>query len=98
MQGVSSKYLKCYVYHYYYSMSFSDEHFVSPFWWNEFELKFFVSSKAYSEPCQISKMEFSAKIVNGFQLLTIFAKNSMLDVWHDSEYSAHHKASINFWI
>ena len=34
----------------------------------------------YSEPCQISKMELSLKIVNGWKLLTISAKSSILDV------------------
>ena len=31
-------------------------------------------------------MEHFAKIVNGFQALTIFAKHSILDVWQGSEY------------
>ena len=31
------------------------------------------------EPCKASKMEHLAKIVNGFQLLTTFAKRSFLD-------------------
>ena len=35
---------------------------------------------AYSEACQTSMMGFFAKIVHAFQSLTIFAKNSMLDV------------------
>ena len=43
--------------------------------------------EAYSEPCQVSKMEFSVKIVNNLKLLTIFAKNSILDIWQGSEYS-----------
>ena len=36
--------------------------------------------KEYSEPGQSSKMERLAKRDNGFQSLTIFAKNSILDV------------------
>ena len=36
--------------------------------------------EAYSEPCQLSKMERFAKIVDGFYLLTISAKRSILDV------------------
>ena len=36
--------------------------------------------EAYSEPCQASKMEHFAKIVNGFHPLTLFAKRSMLVV------------------
>ena len=35
---------------------------------------------AYSEPRETSKMECFAKVVNGFQPLTIFAKCSILDV------------------
>ena len=31
-------------------------------------------------PCQISKMKCFVKIVNGFKLLTIFAKLSITDV------------------
>ena len=38
------------------------------------------STEVYSELCQTYKMELFAKIVNGFQLLTIFAKNAILDV------------------
>ena len=41
--------------------------------------------EAYSEPCQTSKMERFAKIVNGKKPLTIFAERSVLDVWHDFE-------------
>ena len=41
----------------------------------------------YSEPCQISEMELFAKIVHGFQSLFIFAKSSISDVWHGSEYA-----------
>ena len=37
-------------------------------------------SQEYLEPCQASKMEFFAKIVTAFQPLTIFGKNSILDV------------------
>ena len=53
-----------------------------------------LESKAYSEPClgwrlrwspyrfwYSSKMKYFAKIVNGFYLLTIFVKHSILDVW-----------------
>ena len=38
-------------------------------------------SVSYSETCQTCKMEYFAKIVNGFETLTIFAKRSVLDVW-----------------
>ena len=35
--------------------------------------------KAYMKPCQTSKMEGFAKIVNGWKSLIIFAKRSILD-------------------
>ena len=37
-------------------------------------------TEAYTEPCQTSKI-FFAQIVNDFQPLTTFIKNSILDVW-----------------
>ena len=37
-----------------------------------------VCTEGYSEPCRSSKMELFARIVNGFQPLTFFAKNSIL--------------------
>ena len=43
-------------------------------------------SEAYSEQCQTSKMEDFEKIVEGFELLTIFAKCSILNVWQGSDY------------
>ena len=45
-------------------------------------------SETYSGYCQISKMECLEKVVNGFELLTIFAKLSILDVWQGSEYGS----------
>ena len=44
--------------------------------------------EANSEPCQISKMELFAKIVNGQKPLTFFVKHFILDVWLDSEYGS----------
>ena len=46
------------------------------------------NSEAYSEPCQTSKMETFKKIVNGFSVLTIFAKSFSLDVLQDSELAS----------
>ena len=43
--------------------------------------------EAYSKSCETSKMEPFLKIVNGFYLLTIFAKPSILGVWQGSEYA-----------
>ena len=40
--------------------------------------------KVHSEPCQTSKMERFAKIVNG-ENSKYFRKRSILDVWQDSE-------------
>ena len=45
-------------------------------------------SEEYSEPCQTFKMEVFAKIVKGFSFFTIFAKNSILHVWQDSEFAS----------
>ena len=36
-------------------------------------------SKIHSEPCQTSKMEIFARIINYQKILTIFAKGSSLD-------------------
>ena len=41
--------------------------------------------KTFSGPRQTSRMELFAKIVEGFQPLTIFAKSSILDVLLDCE-------------
>ena len=44
--------------------------------------------KVHWEPYQIYKMACFVEIVNnGFQLLTIFAKHSTLDVWQGSVYA-----------
>ena len=40
-------------------------------------------------------MEVFAKIVTGFSFLNIFAKNTILDVWQDSEFAS--EASNNLW-
>ena len=39
-----------------------------------------IEPEVYSGSCQASKVERFAKIFNGFQLLTVFAKSSILDV------------------
>ena len=41
----------------------------------------------YLEPCQTSKIECLTKKVNRFKPLTIFAKQSILDVWQGSGYA-----------
>ena len=45
-------------------------------------------SEAYLEPLQTSKTELFAKIVNGFKLLTVFAKSSILEVCSGSKYAS----------
>ena len=40
-------------------------------------------AEVYSEPCQTSKME----CFNSFQVLNIFAKHSILDIWQGFEYT-----------
>ena len=49
-------------------------------WWSKW-------AEVYFEPCQTSKMELFANIVNGFQPLTVFANSYILDVWQGSEYA-----------
>ena len=41
----------------------------------------------YLEPCQTSKIECLTKKVNRFKPLTIFTKQSILDVWQGSGYA-----------
>ena len=41
-----------------------------------------------SDHCQISKIGCFEKVVDGFELLTIFAKRSILDIWRGSEYNS----------
>ena len=46
-------------------------------------------SEVYSEPCQTYKMKrFMRTANNYFQPLIIFAKSSILDIWHVSEYTS----------
>ena len=42
--------------------------------------KFLMISEDYSEPCHLSKIKLHTKIGNGSKPLTIFAKNSVLDL------------------
>ena len=43
--------------------------------------------EVYSEPSGPSRIVLFAKVVNGFQLLIIFAKSSFLDVWLGFKYA-----------
>ena len=42
--------------------------------------------KMHPKPCETSKMEHFAKIVNTFKWLAIFVKRSILDIWRGFEY------------
>ena len=53
------------------------------------------SSETHLEPSQTSKMEFFAKIVNGWKLLNNFAKSSILVVSQGFEYAAN--MLLNQW-
>ena len=47
-----------------------------------------MGAETYSEQCRTSKMKRFAEIVYTCKVLTIFAKRSILDVWHGSEYAS----------
>ena len=49
-----------------------------------------IESESYLELYQTSKVESFAKIVNSFQKVTIFKRNSILEIfdWQDSEYAS----------
>ena len=55
------------------------------------------SSQRHSEPCQASKMERFAKIINDQRPLTIFAKRSILDVFQSSEYASAFSHKMLWW-
>lgn len=42
---------------------------------------FWAPTEVYSESVQTYKMELFAEMINSFQLLTAFAKSSLLNVW-----------------
>ena len=56
--------------------------------WNQINFWRQKYPETYSETSQTSKMKLFAKIVNGFQPLTILAKSSSLEVWQGSEYAS----------
>ena len=53
-------------------------------------------SEAYSEPCQTSKMELFAKIVNGQKPFTIFVKHFIWGVWQGSEYAFERDLTLSW--
>ena len=54
-------------------------------------------TEAYLEPCQTSKEELFAKVVNCFQPWTIFAKNSILDVWCLTGFWIRFRQLLQIW-
>ena len=54
-----------------------------------FKIKFMIS-EAYSELCQTSKVKPFTTIVNSFKKVTIFKRNSILEIFdrQDSEYAS----------
>ena len=55
--------------------------------WGFFQ-KSLLDLEANSESCQTSKMDLFAKIIKSWNLFTIFAKTSNLDVWQGAEYAS----------
>ena len=53
-----------------------------------FKIKLMIESEAHSKQFQTSKVESFLKIVNGFKKVTIFKRNSILEIFdrQDSEY------------
>ena len=57
-------------------------------------------SNAYLESCQTSKIKRFVKILIGWNLLTLFAKSSILDAWQGCEYASGYQniALFFFWL
>ena len=55
--------------------------------------------QAYSESCQIFRMEVFAELVNGFQPLFIFDESSILVIWQVSEHASESGIkNVSVWI
>ena len=52
-----------------------------------------IESEAYSELCQTSKVDYFAKIVNGFKKITIFKRNAVLEIFDIQDFE-HVSANI----
>ena len=53
--------------------------------------------EVYLQLCQTSMIEPFAKIVHGFQPLTVFVKSSIFDVWRDFEYAfGYHRCTFPY--
>ena len=55
---------------------------------NFFFIFYFTKPEEYLGTCQTCMVEFLLQIANSFQSLTIFAKNSIIDVWQGPKYSS----------
>ena len=56
------------------------------FLWKSFWDAYIFYFELYSKPCQTSKINHFAEVVNTRKPFTIFAESSILDVWQCSEY------------
>ena len=54
--------------------------------------------RCFTEPYQISKIDFSTKIINAFKPWTTFAKSSILDIWQVSDHVAASDNLITFFL
>ena len=54
-------------------------------------MPFALFAVTYSEVCQTYNMERFVKIVNGWKLLTIFAKRFILDVLQGCQYASDYR-------
>ena len=52
------------------------------------KLKLGKRSEPYFQSSNASNMDLFAKKIDGWKLLTIFAKSSILDVWRNSDYAS----------
>ena len=53
-------------------------------------------AEVYSKPSQLIKVESFPKMAIRWKPLTIFAKNSILDVWLGSEYASIFSRTFSF--
>ena len=53
-----------------------------------FFIFYFTKPEGYLGTCQTFMVEFLLKIANSFQSLTIFAENSIIDIWQGPKYSS----------
>ena len=56
-----------------------------------------LGADAYSELCKTFKKKHFEKIIEGFQLLTVFAKRFILDAWQGFEYASEMELTFHFF-